>query len=207
MRVDRQGDRYTVQLDAIELRTVVNCLLVLPDRHSDDYLDNLIGADREGIQVVQHHLQDGAYEADRRYFSDQILNDDVLSGRLGELGRALPGFTLAECGELLRSRAEELSGSLERRDVRGEVFDRLAVAAVVHHIAASDGGGEFLRQAVRTDGAAVQFAVAQYWPGLERGTAIDVLGSMTDDVSAPARAYAAAVARRRLLAEPAPETP
>jgi len=200
MKVDRQGDRYAVELDAVELRTVVNCLLVLPKGHPDDYLDDLIGTDREGIRVVQQHLLDGRYEADRRHFLNQVLADDRLSGRLGELDRELSGLTLEECGRVLHSRAEELSVSLEGSDIRNEVFDRLAVGAVVEHIAALDGGGEFLRQAVSTGGDAVRFAVAQYWPGLERSTALEVLGAMVADTSAPSRAFAAAVTHRRLLA-------
>jgi len=203
MRVDRQDDRYVVRLDRAELRTVVNCLLILPDGRSDDYLEDLIGADQRGIQIVQHHLQDGAYEADRKYFSEQVRNDDVLSGRLQDLGRALHRLTPAECRQQLRSRAAELSGSLEDSGVRDEVFDRLAVAAVVEHLAAVDGGADVLREAVRDDGAAVRFAVAAYWPGLDRRAALDVLGEVATDVAAPSRAYAAAVVRRRILGEDA----
>jgi len=199
MRVDRQGDRYVVALDRVELRTVVNCLLILPDGRPDDYLEDLIGTDRWGIRVVQHHLQDGAYEADRAYFSEQIRNDNVLSGRLAELGRALHRLTVDECRQQLRSRAEELSGSLDGSGVREEVFDRMAVAAVVEHLAAVDGGSDVLREAAGDDDAAVRFAVAAFWSGLDRRTALDVLGEVAADVAAPGRAYAAAVIRRRLL--------
>lgn len=75
MQVQVQDGGYSLRLSDKELRTIVCCLLVLPDRYTHDAVEDLVGCSKQEIDELQTKIADAKYVTDqvsaRRWLVDQ----------------------------------------------------------------------------------------------------------------------------------------
>jgi hypothetical protein len=201
LRIEAQGNEYALSLTASELRTVVLSLLVLPDRYSDEAVQDLVGCSKQEISDLQIRISDGKYALDREKVRRELVEEGLLAGDSGD-NLALQAKTLQELTDDLLEAARARAAAIEKRDIRRDILAEFSIFKLLGEISARPGGSDTLSELVTHDDAAIRFTIADQWRGIDRQVAVRILEDISHDVARPLLAYAAGFRYRQSESSP-----
>jgi hypothetical protein len=177
-------------------------MLVLPDRYSDEAVQDLVGHSKQEISDLQIRISDGKYALDREKVRRELDEEGLLAHDSGE-SPALQAKTLQELTDELVETARAGATAIEKRDIRRDILAEFSIFKLLGEVNARRGGSGILSEFVTHDDVAIRFAIADQWRGIDRQVAVQILEDISHDVARPLLAYAAGFKYRQMSPPPA----
>jgi hypothetical protein len=197
LRIQAQDNEYILSLTAGELHTILNSLLLLPDRYSDEAIEDLVGCSKEEISDLEIKIGDGKYAIDHEKARQELAAENGQNSIPSEnLTRA---GALQELTERFLEAAMARGAAIETQDTRHELLAELAITDLLDEISIRPGGKGIIAELAAHDNAAIRFAIADQWHSIDPQTAVQILEEISHDTTRPLLAYAAGFKRRQSM--------
>lgn len=197
MRIEAQSNEYMLSLTASELRTVMLSLLVLPDRYSDEAVQDLVGNSKQEISDLQVRISDGKYALDREKVRRELDEEGLLADDSRE-SHAVQAMTLQELTDELVETARARVAAVEKRDIRRDILAESSIFELLGEVGVRPGGSDIISGFVALDDVAIRFVIADQWRGIDLQVAAQILEDISHDVARPLLAYAAGFRYRQI---------
>jgi hypothetical protein len=176
---------YLLSLDPLELKVILNVLLLFPDEVTAEAFEDLVGITKQDSEKLRFQLDLRTRLAKRTAILRDLEGSGRISGLLTEMIPDSTGASHQELRKALRNSADAHVAAIESGTVEQEVLTEEVLRQVIQVISDAPEGRSVLRESVEAGSLAERFATAGHWGDLDRTTALRILRSFSLDHSRP----------------------